>query len=84
MHCRKSLLYHYETLWIKKGDGGKFDNPMGTYDGAELYELIGCLLLYNLNKFIDPSNHCLYQDDGLIIVYNCTPRKGNAIRKKLH
>lgn len=84
MHCHKSLLYHNETLWIKKVASGNSDNPKRAYDGAELWELIGCLLLNNINKFIDPSNHGLYQDDGLIIVDNCTPRKGDVIWKKLY
>lgn len=57
---------------------------MGVYDGAKLCELVGCLLLNNLNDLIDPSNHGLYWDDGLIIVINCTPRKGDITRKKLH
>ena len=43
---------------------------------AELSEFIGCLLLYNFNSII--------RDDGLIIVDNCTPRKGDITRKKLH
>ena len=41
-------------------------------------------MLYKLNDIIDPSSHKLYQDDGLIIIDNCTPKKGDIIRKKLH
>ena len=33
-HCYKSLLYHNEELWVKKGVSGNFDNPMGSYDLA--------------------------------------------------
>ena len=29
-HCGKSILYHNEELWIKKGVSGNFDNPMGS------------------------------------------------------
>lgn len=54
------------------------------YDGAEICELVGCLLLYNLNNIIDPCNHSLYRENGLIIVSNCPPRKHYVIRKKLH
>ena len=57
---------------------------MGSFDGAEICVLIGCLLLHSLNNIIDPSNHSLYRDDRLIIVDNCTPRKSDVIRKKLH
>ena len=55
---------------------------MGSFDGEEISELIGCLLLHSLNNIIDPSNHGLYRDDWLIIVDNCTPRKRDVIRKK--
>ena len=57
---------------------------MGSYDVAKLSEFIGGLLLHNNNIIIDPSNHCLYLDDGLIIVDNSTPSKGNMFRKDLH
>ena len=33
---------------------------------------------------MDPNNHGLYRDDGLIIVQKSTPRKCDGIRKKLH
>ena len=32
-HCFKSLEYHNEDLWIKKGISVNFDNPI---DGTEL------------------------------------------------
>ena len=57
----------------KKGSSRYFDMPMGSFDGAEICELIGCLLLHSLNNIIDPSNHGLYR------VNNCTPRKGDVI-----
>ena len=83
-HCRKSLLYLNEELWIKKGVGGNFDYSMGSYDSVMISELVGCLLLYKLNDIIDPGCHGLYRDDELIIIDNCTPRKGDIIGKKLH
>ena len=57
---------------------------MGSFDGTEICELIGYLLFHSLNNIIDPSNHGLYQKDGLIIVDNCTLRKCDVIGKKLH
>ena len=35
-HCRKSLLYLNEELWIKKGVNGNYDNLMCLYDSAEI------------------------------------------------
>ena len=59
-----------------------FDVSIGAYDGAEICELVGCVLLYNINKIMEPNNHGLYRDDGLIIVDKSTPRKCDGIRKK--
>ena len=60
-YWHKSILYHNEELWIKKGASGNFDNPMGSFDGAILSALIGYLFLYNLNNITDPCNHGLLE-----------------------
>ena len=83
-HCHKTLLYYEDSIWIKKGEGGNFDTPIGAYDGAEICELVGCVLLYSINKIVDPSSHGLYYDDGLVIVDKSTPKKCDGIRKRLH
>ena len=66
------------------GEGGNFDDSIGAYDGAEICELVGCVLLYSINKIMDPSSHGLYHDDGLIIVDKSTPKKCDGIRKRLY
>ena len=53
------------------------------YDGAEICELVGCVLLYSINKIMDPSSHGL-NHDGLIIVDKSTPKKCDGIRKRLY
>ena len=78
--CRKTLLYYEDCVWIKKGEGGNFDVSIGAYDGAEICELVGCVLLYSINKIMDPSSHGLYHNDGLIIVDKSTPKKCDRIR----
>ena len=83
-HCRKILLYYDDSIWIKKGEGGNFDTPIGAYDGAEICELVGYVLLYSINKIVDPSSHGFYQIDGLIIVDKSTPKKFDSMRKRLH
>ena len=53
---------------------------MGSYNGAETYELVGSLLpsqLQDLN-----ANIGLYRDDGLAIT-NATPRETENIRKEI-
>ena len=83
-HCRKTLLYYEDSIWIKKGEGGNFYISIGAYDGAKICELVKCVLLYSINKIMDPSSHRLYHNDGLIIVDKSTLKKCDGIRKRLH
>ena len=83
-HCRRTLLFYEDSIWIKKRENGNFDIPIGTYDGAEICELVGGALLYNIYKIVEPGSHGLYHDDGLVIVEKSTPRKCDDIRKRLH
>ena len=69
MHCRKSLLFDNETAWTKKNDNDMFDVTMGSFDGAEVCELIGLFLLNNLSEKYGKNNVGLYRDDGLIPAY---------------
>ena len=41
-HARKSLLFSGDAEWMKK-NGDLFDVTMGSYDGAEVCELVGCI-----------------------------------------
>ena len=47
MHSRKSLLFDKNTAWIKKNNSS-FDVTMGSYDGAEVCELVGLFILNDL------------------------------------
>ena len=48
-HARKSLLFDGSHIWNEK-QGGLFDVLMGSYDGAEVCELVGTYLLKVLSK----------------------------------
>ena len=64
-HCRKSLLYNNYEPWKKKDTDSCFDVIMGSYDGADVCELVGIYLLSLLASIIDKNNSGLYHDDGL-------------------
>ena len=68
-HTRKSLLFNDQQTWIKK-DSGLFDVTMEAYDGAEVCELVGNYLLYELSKLYKKKNIGLYRDDGLVVFKN--------------
>ena len=41
MHSRTSLLFNNTDIWIKKNGDPDFDVTMGSFDDAELCELVG-------------------------------------------
>ena len=57
-HARKSLLFK-----IKK-ENGLIDVTMGAYDGAEVCELVGIFILYQLSRKYNKNNIDLYRDDA--------------------
>ena len=65
MHSRKSFLFECSgNIWVKK-ENEDFDVTMGSYDGAEICELVGLFLLSELNRILGTNKAGLYRDDGL-------------------
>ena len=56
----KSLLFN--RTWIKKSDNELFDVTMGSFDGTEIWELVGLYLLNKLSKLLWDDNVGLYRD----------------------
>ena len=73
MHVKQSLLFSNETPWQKRNSNTLFNVTMGSFDGAETCELVGCYLLSQLTQIPD-LNIGLYRDDGLAVL-NQTPQK---------
>ena len=80
-HCRKSLLYNNYGPWKKKDTKSCFDVTRGSYDGAEVGELVGIYLLSLLANIIDKNNSGLYRDDGLIFLLNVNGQKMDRVRR---
>ena len=49
------LLFDKDNVWVKQ-DNSKFDVSMGSYDGAELCDLVGLYLLDLLTKEFGKQN----------------------------
>ena len=56
---------------------------MGSYDGAEICELVGLYLLNQLSTVIDKSSVGLYRDDGLAAINNENGPKLDRISKDI-
>ena len=68
-HCKETLLFHENEPWQKRNDR-KFDIAMGSFDGAEACELVGCYLLWQLNEELgEHISLGLYRDDGLAVTH---------------
>ena len=66
---------------MKKSSNDLFDVIMGSFDGAEMCELVGCYLLSLLTEMYG-QNIGLYCDDGLA-ASNKTPQEIEKIKKDL-
>ena len=83
-HARKSLLFHDGTPWVKKNNDSMFDVTMGSFDGAEICDLVGLYLLHHLAKKFGKKFVGLYRDDGLAIIQGKSARIADNVRKELH
>ena len=82
MHARKSLLFNGKDTWIKSS-GSLFDVTMGSFDGAEVCELVGIYLLSEMKEEFKNLQVGLYRDDGLGLVRNMTSRQQSNMKKAI-
>ena len=80
LHARKSFIIHEGDVWVKKTDKN-FDVTQGSYDGAEVAELVGLYLLSKINKILPEAG--IYRDDGLAVTKKSGPEIAK-IEKRLH
>ena len=81
-HARKSLLFHDGLPWVKRDSSNAFDVTMGSYDGAEICELVG-LFIFSKLKDTFGNNIGLYRDDGLVLLDTKSGRLSDKARKDL-
>ena len=79
--AKHSLLFNNGQPWEKRTSTSLFDVTMGSYDGAETWELVGCYLLSQL-KEIPGIDIGLYRDDGLAILQQ-TPKEIERVKKEI-
>ena len=81
-HARKSLLFDKTSLWVKKGKP-EFDSTMGSYDRAEMCELVELYLLNLLTIELGKKNINFYRDDDLSYFQNVSGPDSERIKKKM-
>ena len=83
MHCRKCLLFSGNDQWVKKDGNEMFDVTMGSFDGAEVCELVGLYLLSKIANVPGIESVGLYRDDGLSCIRSTSGRILDRLRKDL-
>ena len=71
------------NLEKRKKTESYFDVTMGSYDGAEICELVGIYILTRLATIIKKSDCGLYRDDGLVILRNVNGQQIDRTRKNI-
>ena len=79
LQTKKSLLFKDGKPWVKKGNK-QFDVTMGSWDGAEVADLVGLYILSKLTVLNIQVG--LYRDDGLA-VSGLSARQTELTKKKL-
>ena len=83
LHARKSLLFSKTKPWEKAINESLFDITMGSYDGAEICELVSLYMLSFLGKVYGIQNVGLYRDDGLVCLHKISGRASEKIQKDM-
>ena len=82
-NARKSFLFLNGEPWTKKKNNNNFDVTMGSFDGAELCELVGLYILSKMEKLITQDHIGLYRDDGLAVIKGSGPEI-ERLKKKIY
>ena len=83
MNTRKSFLFFKGDPWVKKDIEEHFDVTEGSFDGAEVCELVGLFLLSRLETLFSNGAVGLYRDDGLAFVSKCSGPQQDKLRKEI-
>ena len=76
-------MYQNDNPWVKKNTSVEFDVTMGSYDGADMCEIVGLLMLDMLSKLFEKNSIGLYRDDGLSIFRNYNGHQSDKVRNEL-
>ena len=60
-----------------------FSVTMETFDGAEVWKLVGLYLLNKIKALLDSRNVSLYRDDGLTVVHKANGPKVDTLREDI-
>ena len=68
---------------IKNDDNLLFDMTIGSFDGAEVYELVSLYIWSKISVLSDSDNVELYKDDGIAVIQKANGSKLDRLRKSV-
>ena len=83
LNARQTLMFTKGKTWSKRNASNCFNVAMGSYDGAEICELVGLFVLDQLKKILPRQNIGLYRDDGLAVIESTSGPKADKTRKDI-
>ena len=78
-----NYFYLTKPVFGLKKDNSGFDVAMGSYDGADVCELVGLYLLNLLTNEFGKHNISLYRDDGISCFQNISGPDSEKIKKRM-
>ena len=81
--ARKSLLFNKEGNWVEKSENPPLNITMGSFDGAEIYKIVGIYLLEKLSPLLGKETFGLYRDNGLATVNSSSSPVLDRMRKDI-
>ena len=64
LHVRKTFLYYKGRAWVKRSEP-EWDVPMGSFDSAEIADLVSLFLLSLIDHL--PIKAGIFKDDGICL-----------------
>ena len=76
-------MFYDGNPWVKKDTLQHFHVTEGSFDGAEICELVGLYLLNQLKDIITNGSIGVYRDDGLAVVHKYSGLQMDRLRKNI-
>ena len=77
------LLFSDNKNWKKKSIDSCFEVTMGSFDGAEICQIVGLYIQLKLEKILPKPNFGLYRDDRLALLRNINGQQTEKVRKNV-
>ena len=83
MNLRKAFLFYDGNPLVKKDTLQHFDVTEGSFEGSEIFELVGLYLLNQLKDIITNGFVGVYRYDGLVVVHKYSGPQMDRLRKNI-